>query len=507
MQQFAKDSGRPSSRADQKASLKLPTLASSRAPQGQVQHMQSQQQVPVRRQSINNTRGSQHQPITQVKREPFDTDAESIDTTVAHSQKMFDPRHGQYHDGNCDGAYHAHDDESGSGDELDEEEGLDDAYHGIDDSMHYQQQQEVLARMNQGGAGMMFNGDDSYPTTTSGMPEDDPDELQDDQSHFSPTPQPEATGGWPRPQQLGQPLKRPTSAHEVIYPAQNKPSVYQKGAALRTNHRSTTGPGPNQLTGSNISRHVPELQSSQPPSYSQSTRHQNDQVSTDASANLTFQHPPNRGIPQRGAGVGRAAPSATHIQEMNPATIAIVGERGVPSGRNSRQPLSPQSEGGTGSGVASRPIEDYDRPALFDMDYEDLKHEDFDKVPRAASPAFTGDMSHKPLDERLEHVQKELDCVGQAKFFSQLTLAEWEEAGDWFLERFSGIIKHTRAARREKRKLAEEFEHEVEKRHRQVARKRRRVEAALSEMSAQGQTLIPTHARTPGRSSRSPGRR
>jgi hypothetical protein len=108
-------------------------------------------------------------------------------------------------------------------------------------------------------------------------------------------------------------------------------------------------------------------------------------------------------------------------------------------------------------------------------------------------------MATKPLNDRLDHVQKNLAPADQTKFFRSLPTREWEDAGDWFLSQFESIIKRTREARQEKRKLAREFEKEVEKRHRHVAKKSRQVDDALQKMSAQGQGLLPPKSPTPAR--------
>jgi hypothetical protein len=125
------------------------------------------------------------------------------------------------------------------------------------------------------------------------------------------------------------------------------------------------------------------------------------------------------------------------------------------------------------------------------MDYNELKTEDFDTDPRRPDPVLSEDMLSKTLEERLRYVQKSLDAGDQAKFFRSLPTSEWEDAGDWFLHQFEGIIKRTRETRQEKRKLAREFEKEVEKRHRHVDKRSRQVDEAMQKMSAHGQGLLP----------------
>jgi hypothetical protein len=124
------------------------------------------------------------------------------------------------------------------------------------------------------------------------------------------------------------------------------------------------------------------------------------------------------------------------------------------------------------------------------MEYNALKNESFDKNPRALDQPLPEDQLQKPLDKRLDFAQKSLDLAKQAAFFQSLPTNEWEDAGDWFLEQFGDIIKRTKEARQKKRKFAQEFEREVEKRYKHVAKMQRQVEDAMSKMKAQGEGLV-----------------
>jgi len=150
------------------------------------------------------------------------------------------------------------------------------------------------------------------------------------------------------------------------------------------------------------------------------------------------------------------------------------------------------------------PVEDYDHEELFKMSYDQLKHEDFDTVPRGIPKVLSADMDQRPLPERLEHVKQSLNVHDQDKFFRSLPTREWEEAGDWFLDRFSSIIERTKQARQKKRKLARDFEDAIEERFRQVAKRQLQSETALEKMQAQGQSLLPPKTPKTPRSSKSP---
>jgi hypothetical protein len=138
---------------------------------------------------------------------------------------------------------------------------------------------------------------------------------------------------------------------------------------------------------------------------------------------------------------------------------------------------------------------DYDAGDLHDMTYDQLKNESFNTDPRAPEQPLPEDVLQKSLVERLEHVQKTLEPEQQATFFRLLPTSEWEDAGDWFLEQFGDIITRTKEARQKKRKLAQGFEDEIEKRHKHVSKKQQQVQAAMDKMKAQGEGLVPRSPR------------
>ncbi|KAF2019478.1 hypothetical protein BU24DRAFT_419090 [Aaosphaeria arxii CBS 175.79] len=142
-----------------------------------------------------------------------------------------------------------------------------------------------------------------------------------------------------------------------------------------------------------------------------------------------------------------------------------------------------------------KPVEDYDLKDLFQMDYEQLSKEDFDTNPRADAPVLSENMQQKPLAERLQYVQKNLDLKKQSEFFTGLPTNEWEDAGDWFLEQFTNIIQRTKEARQTKRKFARKLEDEIEERHKHVAKKQQIVKAAMDSMKSKGNQLIPNSPR------------
>ncbi|KAL0257154.1 hypothetical protein SLS55_007964 [Diplodia seriata] len=167
-----------------------------------------------------------------------------------------------------------------------------------------------------------------------------------------------------------------------------------------------------------------------------------------------------------------------------------------------KAPLSP-------SDASSEPIQDYEDERLFKMSYSDLDKESFDHDPRADSTKNSfSHLTNSPLEERLRSAFRELRPEDQADFFASLTINEWEDAGDWFLEQFGDLLGRFKEARRRRRDVARKFEDEIRKRNDAVGRKRQCVEKEVGRIKGQGQRLLPdtpsrrraaTPAFTPGR--------
>ncbi|KAF7872582.1 hypothetical protein EAF04_003502 [Stromatinia cepivora] len=141
-------------------------------------------------------------------------------------------------------------------------------------------------------------------------------------------------------------------------------------------------------------------------------------------------------------------------------------------------PANPQHQNGN-LNLASIQL-DYDDAALRNMDYSQLRDESFEAPSATSEQPSEPDMSlsDRTLNERVSyHVeqyqaadQQELDKqrVAMAEFFGNLSKDEWEEAGDWFLERFADTLKALKEARKEKRDVVAKFEREIEKREKDV---------------------------------------
>ncbi|EOA83857.1 uncharacterized protein SETTUDRAFT_81494, partial [Exserohilum turcica Et28A] len=455
-----------------------------------------------------------------LKRDPYDTDAESLDTTIDHSAVQVQDsqqRELQYqeHEPIYDvGAGGVADQGilSSQGSEIlygDENHMImpEDEQFLKDQGLHeypYEQKLEFLHNMRRKGLRTIEG--DSYPPTTDG----EPSELEGGQEpssdyrhghvHNAPSSQypnikyerAEPNGPYATHQQK---LHMPVPQQNL----QNSSHILEHSARLREQQRMNAPSV--QHVRQDFQHHNIVPQPSQPPTYSQANAgvaafpmHPKPPRNTYSQAN----HQQYSQRPQSG-------PSRVQFQSQytKPVEPPAPPERASSAYAKSEQTAYPMPfEQPPLDELEGIQIEDYEPETLFKMKYETLRNESFDTDPRAFRAVLTEEDLQKPLVERLVLVQKNLEADQQSEFFQSLPTAEWEDAGDWFLDQFQSIIQRMKQARQKKRKLAQGFEEEMEERYKHVAKKQLQVEQALDKMKAQGESLVPRSPK-PSKSPRS----
>ncbi|KAK7521375.1 extracellular mutant protein 11-domain-containing protein [Phyllosticta citriasiana] len=164
---------------------------------------------------------------------------------------------------------------------------------------------------------------------------------------------------------------------------------------------------------------------------------------------------------------------------------------------NSHKTISTPDEQSLGTSNDSVLPLDYDEDQLHTMSYSQLAHESFDHNPRSDASRIPLRDSTLPLAERLAQLQHGHSADAQAAFFASLTIDEYDEAGAWFAQQLGAIISKVAQARREKRRVAQQFEDEIRQRHERVTQKKRRLDDEIAKMRGKGQDLLP---KTPGKS-------
>ncbi|KAI0398842.1 extracellular mutant protein 11-domain-containing protein [Xylaria palmicola] len=132
---------------------------------------------------------------------------------------------------------------------------------------------------------------------------------------------------------------------------------------------------------------------------------------------------------------------------------------------------------------------DYDDGALAAMDYATLKDEAFDFDPAQAEARSVFEPPRGTLPEKLEHFLTK-DKVNQANFFTKMPVQDWEESGDWFLERFGDIVARFKEARKEKRDIMNTFEREVAEREEAVRNKMHGIGQTLTDLKTEGEDMM-----------------
>ncbi|KAK4499121.1 hypothetical protein PRZ48_009633 [Zasmidium cellare] len=179
------------------------------------------------------------------------------------------------------------------------------------------------------------------------------------------------------------------------------------------------------------------------------------------------------------------APS-THIQPPQ----AIGSNRGAGKLRPVQMPREePATEPARDPEPAMEPDTDYSLSTLYSMEFDDIHQQSFDFDPNAGEFKFPDNVATNDLSQKLNVIGKMSPDI-QGSFFASLDIETWEEAGDWFLQRFSGLTKQLKDNRRQKRKQVQILEEEIRNRHDAVSKKQKTTIDALSEMKESGGKVL-----------------
>ncbi|QDS69790.1 hypothetical protein FKW77_010384 [Venturia effusa] len=334
-------------------------------------------------------------------------------------------------------------------------------------------QQAQQADMNQQQSRRSpFDGDDSYPPTTTGILDDeDMNGALSRNEQFQQSAQREAPLASHSNRNIDAPTQRPVLQHQQnllsqqqLPPPQHEPASsrpFPVGAQRRIQGQAKiplrqSPPAPKPFTQSNAHLIPPAMSEQGRPS--------------------SAPQPPQPGSQLN----PRTRPISTGTAKAPATRVSVPVPQIVQESQAIDQPEVP---------VEEEPQLDYSEDILKDMNYEQLRDEDYDMDPLKPASVLPMEEQSKSLPERLEFAQK-LEDDHQRAFFASLPLTEWEEAGDWFLEKFSDVVKKMTESRKEKRRLAMDFEREVARRHEHVASRKRGIEVALTKMNESGQDVL-----------------
>jgi len=135
----------------------------------------------------------------------------------------------------------------------------------------------------------------------------------------------------------------------------------------------------------------------------------------------------------------------------------------------------------------SRADLDYDDKVLAQKSFGDLLNEPFDIDPAKAGNNEGADGN--PLSNKLERFAHESEDE-QREFFSKMKIDDWEESGDWFVDRFADLMKRVKEARRAKRKVVSEFEQEEARREEAVRMRSDALDRKMQKMRQDGLRVV-----------------
>jgi hypothetical protein len=161
----------------------------------------------------------------------------------------------------------------------------------------------------------------------------------------------------------------------------------------------------------------------------------------------------------------------------------------IPLGRTGSRRLKEPSSKELSSSRKRRQSLDYNDAELHAMSYSELRAQDFDFDPQAAALQQTTLPAGGTIEERLEHYRTK-GSLAQHEFFTRLSMDEWDEAGDWFLEQFGGVMQRFKKARKAKRQLIQQFEAEIAAREEAVRAKIEGIGRTLEDLKQEGQTMM-----------------
>lgn len=132
---------------------------------------------------------------------------------------------------------------------------------------------------------------------------------------------------------------------------------------------------------------------------------------------------------------------------------------------------------------------DYDEEALRRMNFAELQNQPFDHDPTRQVIRSPAKPPADNLDDRLEFYRSK-DEDAQVRLFTDMSVREWDDSGDWFLERFGNIVTRMKEARQAKRKIVEQYETQISQREEEVRCKKENIDRKLSKLKHDSSAML-----------------
>ena len=146
--------------------------------------------------------------------------------------------------------------------------------------------------------------------------------------------------------------------------------------------------------------------------------------------------------------------------------------------------------------VPNRGAPDYDDEKLKSMTYASLKEEPWDAkssgraVKKKRANSNQNQDSEYSFDEIMEFTVNESRPEVQVQTFENMSIEEFDQAGEFFVGKFGELMKEITQARKKKRKLVSDFEREIEAHEKAVRGECEGLDKQFRDMRAGGEGVL-----------------
>lgn len=134
---------------------------------------------------------------------------------------------------------------------------------------------------------------------------------------------------------------------------------------------------------------------------------------------------------------------------------------------------------------------DYTDAQLRKMTYVDLEKESWEKNDDKKNFQLVKPLrDNNTLKEKLEHYVFKEDEEPQLTFYEQMSPQEWEEGGDWFVEKFTELMNEIKTKRTQKKEITKKYEAEISAREKLVRGKSDALDREFKDMRVGGEGIL-----------------
>ncbi|KUJ10356.1 uncharacterized protein LY89DRAFT_689630 [Mollisia scopiformis] len=136
-------------------------------------------------------------------------------------------------------------------------------------------------------------------------------------------------------------------------------------------------------------------------------------------------------------------------------------------------------------------VPDYTDAQLRKMTYAELENESWEKIDDKKTFQLAKPLRDtSALEEKMEHYAFKEGQDAQVAFYGQLSHSDWENGGDWFVERFTDLMNELKKKRIEKKAITQKYEAELSAREKSVRGKSDNLDREFKDMRVGGEGIL-----------------